>query len=111
MPTYMASGREPVVESSSDLGSSLPITVIFTNMGPSTLPGASLVILLPLRNATDTGDYYYLYALNINVSFVPKSSVVSSLIHQFNFPSLLMLIAKTNTTKNFPTFIVEKFTL
>ena len=67
-PTYIVSEEEPVVESSSQLGGSLPITVMFANSGPSSLPNVSLVILLPLRNATDTGDYYYLYALDVNVS-------------------------------------------
>ena len=67
-PTYMVTETEPVVESTNQLGSALPITVTFSNSGPSTLPGANLVILLPLRNAADTGDYYYLYPLSVNVS-------------------------------------------
>ena len=68
-PTYVVSETAPEVESSSQLGSPLPITVTFTNSGPSTLrPHVSLVIFLPLRNATDTGDYYYLYVLDVNVS-------------------------------------------
>ena len=64
----MVTEVQPVVESTSQLGSALPITVTFANSGPSTLPGANLVILLPLRNATDTEDYYYLYPLSVNVS-------------------------------------------
>ena len=77
-PTYMVSEQEPVVESSNQLGASLPIAVMFTNSGPSSLPSVSLVILLPLRNATDTGDYYYLYVLDVNVSSCCNASWLAS---------------------------------
>ena len=70
--TYVVTGLKPVVEQTSDLGSRLPIIVTLINSGPSSLPYVQFVILLPLRNQSDTGEYYYLYPVDIIVSFCHK---------------------------------------
>ena len=68
LPNYVVSDLPPVVDGSSDLDSRVPITVTLTNSGPSSLPSVSLNIFLPLRNPTNTGEFYYLYPLDVNVS-------------------------------------------
>ena len=72
-PAYVASRLKPVVSSTSELGSHLPIIVKFINSGPSLLLHVNLVIFLPLRNSLDTGEYYYLYPLDVVVSLLHET--------------------------------------
>ena len=66
-PTYFNQELAPIVNQTGDLGNSVPITVTFTNSGPTTLPRAAMTILLPLQNPDDTREFYYLYPIDINV--------------------------------------------
>lgn len=90
LPNYVVSDLPPVVDGSSDLDSRVPITVTLTNSGPSSLPSVSLNIFLPLRNPTNTGEFYYLYPLDVNDA---ETGITCSLsdVREIENPSNLVL--------------------